>query len=48
MWHAIRAARGETHAIGRSETDSLVHVGRQLARWAARVHPERSNRGIAL
>jgi len=48
MWQAMRAARGESPALNRSETDRFVHVGRQLERWAARQNPERSARGIGI
>jgi hypothetical protein len=48
MWQAMRAARGDTPAMSRPETENLVHVGRQLARSEARQSPERSTGGIGL
>jgi hypothetical protein len=48
MWQAMRAARGDRHAMTASEADGFVHAGRQLARWGARQHPERSAGGMAL
>lgn len=48
MWQAMRAARGDTPAPNRSETDNLVHVGRQLERWAKRQNPERRAEGIGI
>jgi hypothetical protein len=48
MWQAMRAARGDTPTMSRPDTDSLVHVGRQLARWAGRQNTDRSVGGIGL
>lgn len=53
---ASRAVDVAGHACGprrhpapnRSETDNLVHVGRQLERWARRQNPERRAEGIGI
>jgi hypothetical protein len=48
MWHAMRAARGESPAADRSPAGDLVHVGDHLALWAVRERPGRSTGGIGI